>query len=39
MNYKISDKPLDNRFSKGRYDDLIEIIKDGKTLEDLDLKM
>ena len=39
MNYKISDKPLDNRFSKGRYDHLIELIEDGKTIQDLDQKV
>ena len=38
MNYKISDKKLDNRFTQGRYDHLIEILNDGKTLEDLDQK-
>jgi len=32
MDYKISDTPL----KKGRYDHLVDILMDGKTLHDLD---
>ena len=32
MDYKISDTPL----KKGRYDHLVDILMDGKTLQDLD---